>query len=344
MLDAQHPVAIFANGFGDCLLTLPALRAAASLFPGRLTLVCPPGIASLFFADLPLGAVCGCEMRQVPQGRTFDAVGLSKRLAGCDLLMSFNTTWHSPDVTLLLELLSPAESVGFFPDFRVVLPRDSDKHSADLAFDVPRRLSPILRLEDFAAPPVFPAKAHQLARQIRAFVPAGARMLVVHADTKPEKMWPAGRFVAVLDEFLGRHPEFIAFVVGSGGLPLDAGRHGKRVMLCYDLPLAVSLALTGEADLFLGIDSCMLHVADFFRVPGVGIFGPTSCAEWGFRVGPHRHVCGDGGRVEHVRTHDVLDAMESILAEAGAAHVVPTLTKCEATVMRDPHRLGRVRI
>lgn len=331
MLDARHPVAVFANGFGDCLITLPALRAAASLFPGRLTLVCPPGVASLFFADLPLGAVRGCEMRQVPQGRTFDAVGLAKRLAGCDLLLSFNTTWHSPDVARLLELLSPPESVGFFPDFRVVLPRDADKHSADLAFDVPRRLSPALRLEDFAAPPVFPAKAHQLARQMRTLVPAGVRVLVVHADTKPVKMWPAERFVAVLDEFLRRHPDFITLVVGSGGRPLDAGRHGKRVMLCYDLPLAVSLALVGEADLFLGIDSCMLHAADLFRVPGVGLFGPTSCAEWGFRIGPHRHVCGDGGRVEHVRPHDVLDALESLLTDASGACVLPTLTRCEAS-------------
>lgn len=321
MLDARHPVAIFANGFGDCLICLPALRAAASLFAGRLTLVCPPGIARLFFSDLPLGVVCGCEMRQVPNGRAFDADELSKRLMGCDLLLSFNSTWHSPDVDRLLSLLSPDASIGFFPDFQVVLPRVPDKHSADLVFDVPRHLKPLLRLEDFAAPPVFPSKAHQLARQMRALVPAGARVLIVHADTKPEKMWPAERLRAALDEFLERHPDFITFVVGSNRLPLDTGRHGKRVFLCYDLPLPVSLALVGEADLFLGVDSCMLHAADLFRVPGVGLFGPTSCDEWGFRIGPHSHLCGDGKRIEHIGVPAVLDALESLLANTREARV-----------------------
>ena len=330
MLDALHPVAIFANGFGDCLISLPALRAAASFFKGRLTLVCPPGIARLFFSDLTLGVICGCEMRQVPQGRAFDADELSKRLMGCDLLLSFNSTWHSPDVDRLLALLSPAASVGFFPSFQIVLPRVPDKHSADLAFDVTQRLKPSSRLEDFAAPPVFPSKAHQLARQMRGLVPAGARVLVVHADTKPEKMWPAERFVAVLDEFLEHHPDFITFVVGSCRLPLDAGRHGKRVFLCYELPLPVSLALVGEADLFLGVDSCMLHAADLFRVPGVGLFGPTNCAEWGFRIGPHRHVCGDDHCIQRVSVPDVLDALESLLAETGAARLPPLLVESEA--------------
>lgn len=329
MLDSRHPVAIFANGFGDCLMALPALRAAASLFRGRLTLVCPPGVARLFFSELPLASVCGCQMRQVPQGRAFDAEELSRRLKGCDLLLSFNSSWHSPDVDRLLALLSTENSVGFFPGFRVVLPREADVHSADLVFRVPRLLAPSLRLEEFAAPPVFPAEAHQLARQMRALVPAGARVLVLHADTTPEKMWPAARFVALLDEFLGDHPEFVVFVVGSGRLPLDAGRHGRRVFMCNELPLAVSLALVGEADLFLGVDSCMLHAADLFRVPGVGLFGPTRCEEWGFRFGPHRHVCGHGGRTRRIEVDAVLDAMESLLASAreprpAPVHVVRT--------------------
>lgn len=330
MLDAKHPAAIFANGFGDCLMALPALRAAASLFRRRLTLVCPPGIARLFFSDLPLGVVCGCEMRQAPGGRAFDADGLSKRLMGCDLLLSFNSTWHTPDVDRLLKLLSPENSVGFFPGFRTVLPRTADKHSADLVFDVPRRLKPSLRLEDFAAPPVFPSKAHQLARRMRGLVPAGGRVLVVHADTSPEKMWPAEKFVALLDEFLERHPDFVAFVVGARPLPLDAGRHGRRVFVCHGMPLAVDLAFVGEADLFLGVDSCMLHAADLFRVPGVGLYGPTRCEEWGFRVGPHRHVCGAGGRVENISVAAVLEALESLVVGSCAPRLPLILAGQEA--------------
>jgi ADP-heptose:LPS heptosyltransferase len=185
-----------------------------------------------------------------------------------------------------------------------------------LAFDVPLQLDPSLKPEDFAASPTFAPEARRLARQVRMHV-ASMRVLIVHADSKPEKMWEAEWFVTVLDTFLERHPDFVAFVIGTKDLGLDRGRAGKRVVPCYGLPLPVALSLVGEADLFLGIDSCALHAADLFRVPGVGLFGPTSCAEWGFRFGPHRHICG-GQTMRGIGMTDVLDGLESLLANTDA--------------------------
>jgi ADP-heptose:LPS heptosyltransferase len=237
-------------------------------------------------------------------------------LAGCDLFLSLNM-WHSPSVQSLLMRLSPLHSVGFFPDFKLALPRYSSKHSADLMFDVPLRLADSLRLEDFAAPPTFAPKFRHLAQGLRSLVPS-SRVMVVHADTKPEKMWPAEHFVTVLDEFLERHLDFVVFVVGTRDLRLEAGRYGNRVLPSYGMPLPIALCLVGEADLFMGVDSCMLHAADLFRVPGVGLFGPTRCAEWGFRLGPHRHVCGDG-TMSDISVPAVLNALESLLSETRAA-------------------------
>jgi ADP-heptose:LPS heptosyltransferase len=78
------------------------------------------------------------------------------------------------------------------------------------------------------------------------------------------------------------------------------------------------MGLVGEADLFVGVDSCMLHVADLFRVPGVGLFGPTRPRQWGFRFGLHRHVVTEGDMSE-IREDEVLGALEAVLAEAVGA-------------------------
>lgn len=314
MLDAQYPAAIFGNGFGDCLITLPALRALAWTFPNRLALICPPDLGRLFFFDLPLRVLCECEMPQTPAGKTFDADAAVDSLGACDLLLSL-IPWHSADVERLLRRLSPTHSVGFFPAYQVTLPCYDGRHAADGVFDVPLYLNPSLRLEEFAAPPVFPERACQSARRMRSFVPPTARALVVHADTKREKMWPPERLVKTLDLFLERHPDFIVFVLGTEDLGLERGRYGKRVIPLYGLPIAVALAFVGEADLFLGVDSCMLHAADLFRVPGVGLYGPTDHTRWGFRFGPHRHI-RNGDSMEAIDVEEVLGALESLACGA----------------------------
>jgi ADP-heptose:LPS heptosyltransferase len=71
--------------------------------------------------------------------------------------------------------------------------------------------------------------------------------------------------------------------------------------------------LVADADLFLGVDSSMLHAADLARVPGMGIFGPTSAATWGFRFAAHRHV--DRSTMADITVEEVLDAMEDLVAE-----------------------------
>jgi ADP-heptose:LPS heptosyltransferase len=70
--------------------------------------------------------------------------------------------------------------------------------------------------------------------------------------------------------------------------------------------------LVGTADLFVGIDSSMLHAADLARVPGVGLFGPTRAAEWGFRFAPHRHV--DRTTMADITVDAVLDALEELVS------------------------------
>jgi ADP-heptose:LPS heptosyltransferase len=313
LLEARRPVVIFSNGIGDHLLNLPALRALAALFAERLTLICQAGAKDTYFSDLPFFRVCEAYMQMADGGRRFDAEDMARNVGTCDLLLSLNP-WHSDSIDRLIELLSPAESVGFFPSFKTVLRLDYSKHSADLAFDVALSLDSSLQLEDFARPPVFPPRFRQRARLIRELVPPGVRVMALHADTLSEKMWPPDRFIRLLDDFLSGHPDYVVFVVGEKDLHLDSGRCGDRVIPCHGLAFPISATLVAEADLFLGVDSCMLHVADLFRVPGVGLFGPTNSFEWGFRFGNGRHVCAEAS-MDQIEPSAVLQVLESLIAD-----------------------------
>jgi hypothetical protein len=154
----------------------------------------------------------------------------------------------------------------------------------------------------------------QEARSMRAAVPAGVKVLVVHADAGwTDKRWPVTRFIDVLDRFLSRHRDFVAWVVGMGHEELNVGCERDRVVPLLGLPLDLAMGLVASADLFVGVDSSMLHAADLARVPGVGLFGPTRPGLWGFRFAPHRHI--DMSTMADIRVDDVLNAMEDLLEE-----------------------------
>jgi len=337
MLEARNPVALLiTNANGDHLLNLPALRALAELFAGRLALVCTAGARERFFSALALRACAEVRLlHETADGeregrpratKVFDFAGRVslasvldvERVAisvgeSCDLLLSLDTN-PLPATVEILRRLSPARSVGFAPYFGVALQPDFDKHAFDLAFELPRLLNPALRSEDFASPPIFPPTSHSRAAEVRAGLPAGFKILAVHADTKREKMWAAERMSSLLGKYLKRHPDFIAVLIGTEDLGLGAGAAAARVFPCFGLSVMAAMALVGEADLFLGVDSCMLHAADLYRVPGVGLFGPTSPRQWGFRFGPHRHVWSRGA-MDAIREDEVLDALESLCEE-----------------------------
>src|ERR1700680_2305599 len=193
LLESTHPVVFFGNGVGDHLLNLPSLRALAKLFPNRLRLVCMPGAAATYFSDIPFGDVLETEMNWTGNRHKFDAGALSMRIGPCRLFLSL-VPWHSKSMDQLLGIVAPAHSIGFFAGFHDVLQPDYSKHSADLAFELPRRLDPTLRLEAFAAPPALAARPARLALEIRHAVPPGMRVLAIHADTNSEKMWPVKRW------------------------------------------------------------------------------------------------------------------------------------------------------
>jgi ADP-heptose:LPS heptosyltransferase len=323
LLQARTPSVYFSTLIGDSVLTLPTLRALAEMFTAPLTLICPKVAFDLCFREVSprLVDITGIAPAGPPIGahahRTLDYETLVSEIGPVDVFINA-VPWDIPSNSFIRPLwrrLAPTTSIGFptDDDYDIIVPRDL-QHSADLTFKLARLFDPSLRIESYAQPVPLPPSVQQEARSIRASVPAGVKVLVVHADAGwTEKRWPATRFTDLLDRFLSSHRDFVAWVVGMGNEELNVGRERDRVFPHLGLPLDLAMGLVANADLFVGVDSSMLHAADLARVPGVGLFGRTRSAMWGFRFAPHRHV--DMSTMENITVEDVLSAMEDLVAE-----------------------------
>jgi hypothetical protein len=319
----EHPVAFFLNGIGDNILVLPALRALAAMFPGKLTLVCGPPEETEPFGELALRRVVRTRVRRTPHGPRFDHYGVARRIGSCDLFISL-VPWRGLDMPQLLRRLAPRRSIGYSWAFDVEIPCDFDKHYSLIAFDAVRALSPAARFANFAAPPRFSRHSLNTVRNITGAVPTGMKTMTVHCDSTPEKMWPFDRFMNVLEAVLTSHPACLAFLVGAPAFAAQVAgalrhAHGRVIPACA-LTLPAAQCLVAMSDAFLGIDSCHLHVADFSRVPSVGLFGPSRSEIYGFIAGPHITLQANGD----IRAID-------------EDHVVRSV---EALFSRDERRLG----
>ena len=310
--EPRHPALIHYNGYGDRLLALPTVRALAELFPRRLSVVGGPGDESLFYSGLPLREFHEVEFRPISRtlGHEFDAAAVVRFLRGTDLLVSLNT-WHNPAVDKVLDGLGDIESLGFDSRFTIPLGFAEGQHSFDIYFAAALHIEPALRLEDFASPPAMAPRLVELARQLRTSLPEGSRILCVHTETFPTKMWSPDGFRQVLDTFLARHRHYFAVVVDPKDFGLDRIDQGHRVLPLSGLSLQFALAIVQMADLFLGVDSCMLHLADLAGVPSLGIFGPTDPRRWGVRFAPHRHVVACGG-MERLLVEEVSESLAAL--------------------------------
>jgi ADP-heptose:LPS heptosyltransferase len=321
LLRAPRPAVLFANKIGDALLTLPTMRALGELFDAPLTVICPKFAFDLCFGEVSSRHVDITELRPALRPaphRAVDHEAVAAEVGEVDVLID-TVPWNMPSnavVRALAQRIAPATSVGFGDDEHAhdIVVRKEARHSADLIFALATLFDPAAVIDDYAQPVQVSAAVDASARAIRDSVPDRAKVLVVHADPDwDKKRWPITRFVALLDLFLTRHPDFVVWVVGMGHEELNVGRHGDRVVPYLRLPLDVTMALVSKADLFLGIDSCMLHAADLARVPGVGLFGPTRPVTWGFRFAPHRHV--DRQTIADITVEEVFDALEDIVQQ-----------------------------
>ncbi|MHA7652227.1 glycosyltransferase family 9 protein [Mycobacterium sp. ML4] len=323
LLQARHPAVYFSALIGDSILTLPTMRALAEMLPAPMTLICPRVAFELCFWEVGArfvditGAPRMGRAPGAPAGRILDYETLASQIGPVDLFINA-VPWEFPSnafAAQLLQRLAPTTSIGFSSgdNCDIVVPRNA-QHTADLTFQLARLFDPAVRIETYAQPVPLASAMQENIRSLRAAHSAGTKVLVVHADTNWEKKrWPVTRFIDLLDRFLSRHTEFVAWIVGMGHEELNVGRERDRVFPYLGVPLDLAVGMVSGADLFVGVDSCMLHAADLARVPGVGLFGPTESTNWGFRFAPHRHI--DLSTMGDITVEEVLGAMEDLVQD-----------------------------
>lgn len=162
------------------------------------------------------------------------------------------------------------------------------------------------------APLVWLAARHKQAA--RELIPDGGPVLALAPTANwGGKQWPAERFVALADRLCASGGPLsdarIAVFAGPGERPaalpvLDAVPAGRRIDLAGTLDLLTAAACLGRADLFVGNDSGLMHLAAAMGVPTLGLFGPSR----------EEHYGPWGPRARAVRTDLSYDA---ILAKPG---------------------------
>lgn len=308
------------NGLGDQLIAWPTLRALRRALPGHFELWTGQGMVRSIYGDVDMArhgiAASGPALRELDVSR------VPADHPQVDLFLSLST-WSNDSVLALARRLGARRTVGLDGPLDVELRALRGHNMMDQLFAVARHFDPRLVLEDFAAPPAFSDAAEEAARSLvsRHLLP-GQRMLFVHPETRPRKMWTPEAWSLVVAELLDQQPDLVAFVTSRAAHPLDVGRHQHRVIELLDTPFELTLAVLRAASLFVGVDSCFMHGADLLRVPAVGLFGPTDPAEWGFRLEPRSRALHTGGApLTTLSPHTVIDALLDVdrAARQGAA-------------------------
>jgi ADP-heptose:LPS heptosyltransferase len=293
----RRPFVFFSDGIGDHLMALPALRALTMLFEGRLGVFCRPEVATTVFAELSLAHIISDNFSGEGRLPLIPVARLSSAVRECDLFLSLNS-WRSQTVGTIMRSFRHQWTVGFDAGFSTCLPNILAEHVIDRAFRVPQAFDPKLRVEDFAGPPkASEADLGQARAAIKdAFTTQAPFLLVIHPETMPEKRIPCSSWLCALDLFLQRKRNWNIVILSRDRYASDVGDINSNLATRWGLPLGAALALVGVANLFAGVDSSLLHAADLYRVPGLGLFGPSDPRRWGFRFGPHHHFV--------VREHD----------------------------------------
>ena len=301
------------NGLGDQIIAWPTLRALRSLFTGDLELWLGFGMHGALYRDVQMNALGRVFWADKPK-RILDVSKIVSDRPPLDLFISVSD-WGSPSVVEIGRRLGARRTVGLEGPFDELAPAVSG-NMFDRLFSVARHFNPALTLEQFAEPPRFSVAAEDAARRFVAEQRRpGERILFVHPETKADKMWSRDGFEFVLSRFLDAKPDVRLFLTSVKPFDLDLGVHQSR-LVWVDAHFELALAIARHADLFLGVDSAFLHASDLFRTPGVGLFGPTSELDWGFRFArPSLCVSTGGAPMSELSAQCVLAALIEVDSE-----------------------------
>uniref|UniRef100_A0A7C2WID8 lipopolysaccharide heptosyltransferase II n=1 Tax=Thermorudis sp. TaxID=1969470 RepID=A0A7C2WID8_9BACT len=302
----QHPERILVIKpccLGDVLMATPALRALHLAFPqASIDVAVTAWAAPVLDGNPRLRRLVRYPDRATPQAAL--RLGLRLRRERYQLGIGLD---RSPVVNLLLWLAGIPVRAGIDSQRRGLLlthrarPRPG-QHETELSLEVLGQLG----IEPQGLHPEYEIslEAQESVRHTLAGlgIQSGARALVVihpggavnPGTTMLSKRWPPERYAELIDRLVVDHGVAVVLVGGSSDREaVEAVKQAARSSvydLCEQLSLPELAALCAEAQLFVGNDSGVSHLAAAVGTPTVTIFGPTSPLQYR-PLGPRSRVC-----------------------------------------------------
>ena len=278
-------VLFFANGLGDTIINRPAFCALAAHLPRPIRLICAEDRGLFLWRGLGIDAIHPLKIERLPDGgRLFDVASVPADWFPCEVFATM-VPWFSSSLDELVRAASPRRSYGLERGFDVNIPLDYDKNSVELGFDVARAAIPGANIASYRKPLSFDAQCVAgVDRLLHKLASNGMNRIVsVHTETIANKQWDIAHFRGVLCRLLSTREDIGVVMVDYYDAGVACECHAHRIVRLPGLKLESAMNIVTRSDLFIGIDSCMLHAADLADVPGVVLFGPdTRPEEFGY--------------------------------------------------------------
>ena len=267
------------SSLGDIVLTLPALKALKTRFPGARVDV----LVKARYRDLLQGHPHVDGLFVLREGEGIRALAGRLRERSHDIVVDLHANLRS---RLLCLLLSAGTTLRISKRplrrrLMVLLHRRFKRpvHTADLYLQTLRPLGIEARRE-VPRLTVPPEEQQEAQRFLEDHGLAGRRTLVgLHPGARwPGKRWPAKRFVEAGQRLIEQGRKSVVVFGGEGeeALAEEVARGiGPQAVAAAGLSLRPLTALIARCGLFITNDSGPMHLAGALGVPAVAIFGPT---------------------------------------------------------------------
>jgi predicted lipopolysaccharide heptosyltransferase III len=327
---------------GDLILTTPAITALRRNYPdAHITLAVSNECAEL------LPAISHVD-RVLIARRSLRDVAMVSSVAGkkFDYCIDFTRNDRSAFLTLLSGARRRVASYRVREQSRtrarvytdLVGVRMRDLHTIDYNLALLQPLG--VRAASCAPQLELPQAAREKADALRRDSKITRRYVILHpGSARPEKLWNAARWAKVIDHF-GQDNE-LDLVLTSGPAAherthiaaiMDRTRQ-KFIDVSGKTDLLTLVALVGQAQLLVTVDSAPVHFAAASHTPQVVLFGPTNPFHWRPTDSPALILHGKSGTavtefapvrprfpMSEISTEAVISAMDSLLPRRAAAH------------------------
>lgn len=276
---SAESVLFFANGIGDAFMTRPTLQAITKSYPGKFLLLTEEGAPSVLYEGLSFSRIVHVRVSNTGSGKRITT--FPSNIPKCGLFLSL-VPWFNKTLGTLVGYCSPTLTVGHFEYFNVIVPYTENRHAIDTTFQFATLLTGSAEVDGFLEAPELPCESYCFAGHIRALLPSHSSLVTMHFETAWSKRPPAIWAKQLVDICRARltNSYFVIITKWEGFDELM----GPRTLILRGASLYDAMAVVAGSDLFVGYDSCMLHVADLALVGGVAIFtAKTSPVEFGFR-------------------------------------------------------------